>query len=87
MRTRRSPRHQQKRWHALGREMARLARGEAPRPPVPTKLEIAERALAQAIALQHSQRTIRQLERDVIRERMKQVAGGETSLGSRPCLS
>jgi hypothetical protein len=81
MRTRRSPRNQQKLWHALGREMARRARGEAPRPPVPTKLEIAERALAQAIALHYGQRTIRQLERDVIRKRRKQVAGGESSLG------
>jgi hypothetical protein len=81
MRTRRSPRHQQKLWQALGRDMARLARGEATRPPVPTKLEIAERALAQAIALKHGQRTIRQLERDVIQKRRKQVARGKSSLG------
>lgn len=66
MRTRRSPRNQDRLWKALGHE------GSAPAPPGRTPLEMAEASLAKARALGFAGRIIRQLERDVARERMHQ---------------
>ncbi len=68
MNTRRSWRNQDKLWRDLGREGAPPA--QAPRDPV----EVAEAALARAKEARLSPRTIRQLEQDAQRAKMKRAS-------------